>query len=158
MRKSQAATRDPRVRYVEVLDKLCELGRYGRKTGTGYYPYTNGKAAPRVSDSVVREIIEQASKKRGIERRAPSAEEIQRRAMLAMVNEAAWVMHERVATRPSDIDVVLVLGYGFPRWVGGPVHWARQQDRARLLDDLHEIASTTGHGFAVADLSSLLDQ
>ncbi|MNU09978.1 hypothetical protein D3C72_2568600 [compost metagenome] len=66
-------------------------------------------------------------------------------------------MHEGVATRASDIDVVLALGYGFPRWVGGPVHWARQQDRVQLLGELHEIARTTGHGFEVADLSPLLD-
>ncbi len=157
MRKSQAAARDPRVRYVEVLDRLCELGRYGRKTGSGYYHYTNGKLAQRVSDTQVRAIVEQASRKRGIERRTLSAEEIQRRAMLAMVNEAARLMHEGVATRASDIDVVLALGYGFPRWVGGPVHWARQQDRAQLLGELHEIARTTGHGFDVADLSPLLD-
>ncbi|WP_049797974.1 3-hydroxyacyl-CoA dehydrogenase NAD-binding domain-containing protein [Achromobacter xylosoxidans] len=158
MRKSQAATRDSRVRYVDILDKLCELGRYGRKTGAGYYQHTGDKTAGRTSDAAVRAIIEDASRRRGIERRELGAEEIQRRAMLALVNEAAWVMHEGIATRASDIDVVLVLGYGFPRWLGGPVHWARQQDRARLTQDLHDIARSTGHGFNVADLSPLLDQ
>ncbi|MNZ74068.1 Fatty acid oxidation complex subunit alpha [compost metagenome] len=156
MRKSQAAARDPRVRYVAVLDRLCELGRYGRKTGAGYYQYSNGRPGPRVSDAQVRAIVEQASKTRGIERRTLAAEEIQRRAMLAMVNEAARLMHEGVAARASDIDVVLALGHSFPRWEGGPVHWARNQDRAQLLSDLHDMARATGHGFDVADLSPLL--
>ena len=158
MRKSQAATRDPRIRYVDVLEKLCELQRYGRKTGSGYYNYTDGKLVERVSDEAVREIVEQASTKRGITRRKLAPEEIQRRALLAMVNEAAWVMHERVAARASDIDVVLALGYGFPRWVGGPVHWARQNDRAQLVADLNEMAAQSGYGFNVANLSLLLDE
>ncbi|WP_254241708.1 3-hydroxyacyl-CoA dehydrogenase NAD-binding domain-containing protein [Achromobacter pestifer] len=157
MRKSQAATRDARVRYIDVLDKLCELGRHGRKTGAGYYRHDEAKA-PRVSDETVRSIIQDASDRRGISRRELGDEEIQRRSMLAMVNEAAWVMHERIAMRASDIDVVMVLGYGFPRWLGGPVHWARRQDRARLVEDLQEIARSTGHGFDVADLSPILDQ
>lgn len=158
MRKSQAAMRDPRVRYVDVLDQLCEQGRYGRKTGAGYYQHPNGKPGPRVSDATVRQIIEGASQRRGLTRRPLPAEEIQRRAMLAMVNEAAWLMSEGVATRATDIDVVLVHGYGFPRWVGGPVLWASQQDRAQLQKDLQAQADISGHGAKVADISFLLDQ
>lgn len=157
MRKSQAATRDPRTRYVDILDQLCELGRYGRKTGSGYYHHPNGKAGERVSDDIVRGIIERASQRRGLQRRRLAPEEIQRRALLAMVNEAAWLMRDGVANRASDIDVVLVQGYGFPRFAGGPVFWARQQDRTQLLNDLSEMARTSGHGFQVADLSPLLD-
>lgn len=158
MRKSQAATRDPRTRYVDILDQLCELGRHGRKTGAGYYQHPDGKPGPRVSDAMVRGIVEQASQRRGLHRRPLQAEEIQRRAMLAMINETAWLLHEGVASRASDIDVAMVQGYGFPRWVGGPVFWARQQDRAQLERDLRELAETSGHGFEVADLSLLLDQ
>jgi 3-hydroxyacyl-CoA dehydrogenase len=160
MRQAQAATRDPRTRYVDVLDRLCELGRYGRKTGAGYYQHAGGNPGEprkRVSDKVVRGIIENASTRRGLGRRSLPAEEIQRRAMLAMVNEAAWLMGEGVATRASDIDVVLAQGYGFPRWVGGPVFWARQQDRSKLVADLHDLARVSGHGFRVADLDPLLD-
>ncbi|CAM3466858.1 3-hydroxyacyl-CoA dehydrogenase NAD-binding domain-containing protein [Polaromonas hydrogenivorans] len=156
MRKAQAASRDPRERYVAILDQLCEQGRLGRKTGAGYYRYPDGKQV-KATDAIVRAIIEQASGQRGITRRTLDATEIQRRALLAMVNEAALLLAEGVAARPSDIDVVLVQGYGFPRWEGGPVFWARQQDRAQLAQDLQRLAGESGHGFVVADLSVLLN-
>ena len=155
MRKAQATTRDPRERYVSILDQLCEQGRLGRKTGAGYYTYTDGKAA-KTTDATVRGIIEQASAARGISRQSLSAEQICRRALLAMVNEAALLLAEGVAARASDIDVVLVQGYGFPRWEGGPVFWARQQDRAALARDLQALAQEAGHGFRLGDLSGLL--
>ncbi|ABM37444.1 3-hydroxyacyl-CoA dehydrogenase [Polaromonas naphthalenivorans CJ2] len=156
MRKAQAASRDPRERYVGILDQLCEQGRLGRKTGAGYYRYPDGKQV-KATDAIVRAIIEQASSQRGITRRTLDATEIQRRALLAMVNEAALLLAEGVASRPSDIDVVLVQGYGFPRWEGGPVFWARQQDPAQLAQDLQRLAGESGHGFVVADLSVLLN-
>ncbi|MBL8360072.1 MAG: 3-hydroxyacyl-CoA dehydrogenase [Burkholderiales bacterium] len=155
MRKSQAATRDPRERYVDILDQLCEQGRLGRKTGAGYYAYPGGKQT-RTSDATVREIIERASARCGIVRRALPPAEIQRRALLAMVNEAALLVAEGVAARASDVDVVLVQGYGFPRWEGGPVFWARQQDRAELDSDLQRLAEAAGHGAVRADLGPLL--
>lgn len=156
IRKSQAASRDPRERYVSILDQLCEQGRLGRKTGAGYYNYPDGKKS-RVTDTVVHDIIAQASQQRGLTRHPLSAAQIQRRAMLAMVNEAALLLQEGVASRATDIDVVLVQGYGFPRWEGGPVFWSRQQDRATLENDLQTLASASGHGFVLADLSILLD-
>ena len=154
MRKAQAATRDPRERYVAILDQLCEQGRLGRKTGAGYYRYPDGKQV-KTTDAWVRGTIEQASRQRGITRRTLGAAEIQRRALLAMVNEAALLLAEGVASRPSDIDVVLVQGYGFPRWEGGPVFWARQQDRATLEKDLQRLAGESGHRFVRANLSIL---
>ncbi|MDP1533523.1 MAG: 3-hydroxyacyl-CoA dehydrogenase NAD-binding domain-containing protein, partial [Rubrivivax sp.] len=145
MRKAQAATRDPRERYVAVLDQLCEQGRLGRKSGAGYYTYTDGKQST-TTDSNVRGLIEQASLARGITRREIAADEIQRRALLAMANEAARLLAEGVASRPADVDVVLVQGYGFPRWEGGPVFWARRQDRQRLEAELQQMAREAGHG------------
>ncbi len=156
MRKAQAATRDPRERYVAILDHLCEQGRLGRKTGAGYYRYEDGKQV-KTTDDAVRAIVAQASAQRGITRHILSTSEIQRRALLAMVNEAALLLGEGVASRASDIDVVLVQGYGFPRWEGGPVFWARQQDRAALAQDLQQLAACAGYGFTVADLSQLLN-
>ena len=156
MRKAQAASRDPRERYVAILDHLCEQGRLGRKTGAGYYTYDGGKQV-KSTDAVVRAITEQASQQRGLTRRSLSAADIQRRALLAMVNEAALLLTEGVASRASDIDVVLVQGYGFPRWEGGPVFWARQQDHKALENDLQTLARETGHGFVLAKLSILLD-
>jgi 3-hydroxyacyl-CoA dehydrogenase len=156
MRKAQAATRDPRERYVAILDHLCEQGRLGRKTDAGYYSYVDGKKS-KTTDAVVRDIITQASLQRGITRRELAAADIQRRALLAMVNEAAMLLSDGVASRASDIDVVLVQGYGFPRWEGGPVFWARQQDRAAMERDLQTLAAEAGHGFVLADLSALLN-
>jgi len=134
---------------------LCEQGRLGRKTGAGYYSYPEGKQV-KTTDPVVRSVIEQASAQRGITRRPLSVTEIQRRALLAMANEAALLLGEGVAARPGDIDVVLVQGYGFPRWEGGPVFWARQQDLAQLTQDLRSLAHESGHGFVLAELSALL--
>ena len=155
MRKAQAATRDPRERYVAILDQLCEQGRLGRKAGAGYYRYIDGKQVP-TSDETVRAIIEQASAARGIQRQPLTPEQIQRLALLAMVNEAALLLQEGVAQRASDIDVVLVQGYGFPRWEGGPVFWAREQDRVQLERDIAALAAIVGHGFRQGDLALLL--
>ena len=156
MRRAGAATRDPRERYVAILDALCEQGRLGRKAGAGYYRYADGKK-DKVSDATVRQVIETASQQRGVRRETLSAEVIQSRALLAMVNEAALLLADGVAQRASDVDVVLVQGYGFPRWQGGPVFWARQQDRARLQSDLQQLAAHSGYGFTVANLSELLN-
>jgi 3-hydroxyacyl-CoA dehydrogenase len=155
MRQAQASTRDPRERYVGILDALCAQGRLGRKTDAGYYTYTDGKIGD-ATDAVVRQVIEAASESRGIARRALAPQVIQRRALLAMVNEAALLLGEGVATRASDVDVVLVQGYGFARWQGGPIFWARQQDRAALQTDLQELARQAGWGFVLADLEPLL--
>jgi len=156
MRRARATTRDPRERYVDILDLLCEQGRLGRKSGAGYYVHTDGVSST-VTDSAVRGLIESASARRGIVRRTLSAAEIQRRALLAIVNEAALLLAEGVAERASDIDVVLVHGYGFPRWEGGPVFWARRQPRAELLEDLNSLVQTSGHGARLADISCLLE-
>ena len=156
MRQAQAATRDPRERYVAILDRLCEQGRLGRKAGAGYYVHADGQQAA-TSDAAVRAIIEQASAERGIVRQLLAPGQIQRRALLAMVNEAALLLAEGVAQRASDIDVVLVQGYGFPRWEGGPVFWARQQERTALEQELQAFGAVAGHGFRVGDLGLLLD-
>ena len=156
MRRAQAPRRDPRERYVDILDQLCEQGRLGRKTGAGYYAYPDGKQV-RTTDETVRDAIERASARRGIVRRKLASAEILRRALLAMVNEAALLIAEGVAARPSDVDVVLVQGYGFPRWEGGPVFWARHQDPTLLEGDLRRLAEEVGHGAVLADLGPLLN-
>jgi len=157
MRKAQAPTRDVRERYVDILDTLCSLGRLGRKSGAGYYTYTNGKPA-KATDAVVRQTIEATSQRRHITRQNLSAETIQRRALLAMANKAALLLNEGVAARASDIDVVMVQGYGFARWQGGPVFWAQQQDHDTLVRDLQTLADQSGYGFRVADLAPLLQR
>lgn len=157
MRQALATTRSPGIRYVDILDRLCEAGRLGRKAGAGYYTYVESKQQA-ASDGTVRHIIEGASQRRGIQRQALSCDTIQRRALLTIVNEAARLMSEGVASRASDIDVVLVHGYGFPRWEGGPVFWARQQNRESLAQDIKVLARDCGDGFVPADLSVLFDE
>lgn len=124
MRKRQAATRDPQQRYVDVGDKLCEMGRFGRKTGSGYYAYKDG--AKGVPDPVVEALILAESQRKGIDRVAISADEIMQRILGAMQSEGAKILEERVAQSANDIDVVMVNAYGFPRWRGGPMFMAAQ--------------------------------
>lgn len=155
MRKAQAATRDLKERYVAILDELCEKGRLGRKTGAGYYNYEGTRQVP-VPDECVRDVIARASEKRGILRQTLSQEFIVRRVLLAMAWEASLLVAEGVAARPADVDVAMVQGYGFPRWEGGPVFWARQQDRLQLEADLKTLADEAGMSFMPASLDSIL--
>jgi 3-hydroxyacyl-CoA dehydrogenase len=156
MRQRLAATRDPRSRYVELADQLCEQGRLGQKTGAGWYRYTAGerKGAP---DPEVRAMIGAASAAKGIARRAFTPDAIVRRALITMVNEAALLLEEGIALRASDVDLVMVNGYGFPNYEGGPLFWATRQDRARLLADLNELANVSGFGFKTGDVAAVLD-
>ena len=153
MRKRQAATRDPAARYVTIPDRLCEAGRLGRKAGAGWYDYASGKAQP---DRAVDAIIAEERKKAGVTPRDFSAEEIQRQLMAAIVNEAALLVEEGVAERASDVDVALANGYGFPRWRGGPLYWAAQQDAAELQADLEELARAMGHGHRTGPVARVL--
>ncbi len=153
MRQQQAETRSPSLRYVAIADRLCEAGRFGRKTGAGYYRYGEGGKAER--DAAVEELIVAASAERGIARRPLSAEQIQRRALAAIVSEAAALLGDGIAHRPGDVDVVMVNGYGFPRWTGGPLHWARQQDPAQLIADCADFARQRDPAAALPDLGVL---
>ncbi len=125
MRKRQAATRDPAERYVRIADKLCEMGRFGQKTGAGWYTYDEGSREPK-PDPIVEQIIVEESRERGITREKFSAEQIQARILDAMVSEGKKILDEGIAQRASDIDMVMILGYGFPRWRGGPMFMAER--------------------------------
>lgn len=157
MRQAQAGRRDPNARYVHIPDQLCEAGRLGRKTGAGYYRYEAGSKGLQ-TDPAVREIIDAASAAKGVPRRDIGAEEICRRVLLAMVNEAALLLGEGVAQRASDVDVVLVNGYGFPRWEGGPVFWARERGLEQLQKDMVWLAEVSGPGFLGGDVGHLWEK
>lgn len=154
MRRAQAAARDPRERYVAILDRLCEADRLGRKSGAGYYRHADGRREA-ATDAVVRGVIEAASAARGIARRTLAAAEIQQRVLFAMANEAALLLAEGVAARPGDVDVVMTQGYGFPRAQGGPVFWARQLSEEQLREGLQDLRRHTGHGFVAGDMALL---
>ena len=118
MRKRQAATRDPNERYVDIADQICEQGHFGRKTGRGWYRYEDG---PREPDPEVAALILESSFRQGIMRRDFSAEEIIETLFDAMWSQGAQVVEEGIAASPEAVDVVMVNGYGFPRWLGGPM-------------------------------------
>jgi 3-hydroxyacyl-CoA dehydrogenase len=117
-RKRQAATRDPSERYVVIADRLCEAGRFGQKTGRGWYAYPDGK---RTVDPEVTAMIEAARAEKGIVPKSFTAEEIVSRLLKAMVDEGEALLAEGIAARASDIDLVMINGYGFPASKGGPM-------------------------------------
>ncbi|HZH51194.1 MAG TPA: 3-hydroxyacyl-CoA dehydrogenase NAD-binding domain-containing protein [Microvirga sp.] len=147
-RKRLAPTRDPRERYVDVADRLCEAGRFGRKTGAGWYRYEGGKREP---DPFVTELIEDASRRRGLTRRPIPADEIQARIRAAIVNEACKILDERIVERPLDVDVVMMHGYGYPAWRGGPLFEADRVGLQAILDKVNERAGQDGPGWEPAE-------
>ena len=138
-RKRRAATRDPKARYVEIADRICERGWFGQKTGRGFYLYPDG-ARTGQPDPEVLAIVDAERAKKGVTPRSFSADEIMRRYMAAMVNEGANVVHEGIALRPLDVDVTFVAGYGFPRHRGGPMKWADMTGLPQLLADIEAFA------------------
>ena len=123
IRKRQAATRPPEQRYSRIGDLICEKGRFGQKTGAGYYRYEKGSRNA-IPDAEIEALIVAESKAAGIERRQISDEEIAGRLMYSLVNEGAYILEEGIAQRASDIDVIYAFGYGFPRYRGGPMFHA----------------------------------
>jgi 3-hydroxyacyl-CoA dehydrogenase len=149
MRKRRAAGRDPGERYVSIPDRLCEAGRLGRKAGRGWYNYEDGKARPAPE---VDAIVTQERERLGVQPEHFTAEHIQRRILAVMANEGARVLAEGISLRPSDIDLVFVNGYGFPRLKGGPMFAADQRGLANVLADVEEAARIGGVGSKPAPL------
>ena len=119
-RKRLAPTRDPKERYVKIADRICELGRFGQKTGSGWYQYPEGSRKG-IPDPVVEKIIAEEREASGVIPRSFTMAEIQRNILQAMVAEGTKILEEGIARTAADIDMVFVLGYGFPRWRGGPM-------------------------------------
>jgi 3-hydroxyacyl-CoA dehydrogenase len=109
--------------YSRVADRVCELGRFGQKTGKGFYKYAPGSRKP-IADPEVDSLLEQHRKEIGVEPRSISDEEIVERCLYALVNEGAQILEEGIALRASDIDMVYLTGYGFPPYRGGPMFYA----------------------------------
>jgi 3-hydroxyacyl-CoA dehydrogenase len=106
-----------------VADSLAEMGRYGQKTGRGFYLYPDGARAG-TRDPEVEALIARVAAEHGIARRSFTPEEIVARLMYPMVNEGARILEEGIAARPSDIDTIWINGYNWPAWRGGPMYWA----------------------------------
>jgi 3-hydroxyacyl-CoA dehydrogenase len=123
-----------------VADDLCESGRFGQKTGAGFYRYEAGSRNA-MPDPAVTAIIEKYRKQKGIEPRKISNEEIVERCIYALVNEGARIVEDGIAQRSSDIDIVYLNGYGFPAWRGGPMFYADQVGLSEVARALRHIAA-----------------
>jgi len=129
-----------------VADRICELGRFGQKTGAGYFKYEKGDRTP-IPDLEVEKIIVDVATSMSITRRAISDEEILQRLLYPMVNEGAKILDEKIAIRPSDVDVIWVYGYGWPVYRGGPMFWADSIGLRALRDRLLEFKKQSGDAF-----------
>ncbi|MGN6285771.1 MAG: 3-hydroxyacyl-CoA dehydrogenase NAD-binding domain-containing protein [Afipia sp.] len=126
----------------EIADALCEAGRFGQKTGKGYYKYEGGSRAP-LPDPEVEKLIDETLAKLGLKRRQISDDEILERMVYPMINEGARILEEKIAARPSDIDVVWLYGYGWPIYRGGPMFYADQVGLKHIADRLSFYAKQT---------------
>jgi 3-hydroxyacyl-CoA dehydrogenase len=113
----------PHLRYSKTADLLCEMGRYGQKTSAGWYDYRAGDRTPHPS-AAVDEMLAKERARLGVAPRQVSDEEIVHRLLFALVNEGAQILDEGIALRASDIDIIYLTGYGFPRYRGGPMFYA----------------------------------
>ncbi|MEH6523063.1 3-hydroxyacyl-CoA dehydrogenase NAD-binding domain-containing protein [Sulfitobacter sp.] len=154
-RKRKAAGRHADERVPTYIDRLCEQGHFGRKTGEGYYLYEAGTRAS-VPNPKIPELIAAEQTELNITPRDFTDQEIVRRYMCAMVNEAAKVVEEGIARRPADVDMVLLFGYGFPRYGGGPLKWADLQGLAAVLADIERFAQEDAWFWQPADLLKTL--
>jgi len=123
VRQHRRKTKPSNDRYSPIADRIVELGRHGQKTSAGWYLYDKGSRTP-VPDPEIEKLILGISSELGIERRNISDQEILERCMYPLINEGAKILEEGLAIRPSDIDVIWIYGYGFPRGRGGPMFYA----------------------------------
>lgn len=151
IRKGKHAIAPPVGRYSRVADVLCELGRYGQKTGAGYYRYEPGDRTP-IADPFVDELTERIAREDGIARRTVSDEEVLKRALYPLVNEGAQILDDGIALRPGDIDVVWIYGYGFPAWRGGPMRYADHVGLPAIVEDMRALEKVHGTNFTPAPL------
>jgi 3-hydroxyacyl-CoA dehydrogenase len=118
--------------FSRIPDRICELGRFGQKSGAGWYDYKPGERAAIASEAVTKIVLEE-SERVGLKRRKVSDEEIVERALYSLINEGARILEEGVAARSSDIDIVYIAGYGFPDFRGGPMFYADTVGLANIV-------------------------
>lgn len=136
----------PQVRYARVADALCEAGRFGQKTGAGWYLYRDGGRHPEPDQETVR-IIEEYRAGKGVVPRPIGDGEIVARCIFALVNEGARIVEEGIAMRMSDIDVVYLNGYGFPRFRGGPMKYAEETGLPQVVAAMERFGEASGDPF-----------
>ena len=149
-RRRQDATRDPLRPYVAIADKVVEAGHLGKKVGRGWYEYdANGARSPSPD---VQAIVTAEAQKMGLARAPMDHARIADQLVLAMINEAAFILGEGIAQTAADIDLVTVFGYGFPRWRGGLMHHADQIGAEAILARLKTLAQSDSRAWEIAPL------
>jgi 3-hydroxyacyl-CoA dehydrogenase len=151
IRKRKYAGKPPPVRHSTIADTLCEAGRFGQKTGAGYFRYAQGDRTP-IPDPFVDDVIAKAAAAAGITPREISDAEIVKRCLYPLVNEGARIVEDGIAARPGDIDVVYCNGYGFPAWRGGPLRWADSIGLRAVYDDIVRFREAFGDVWEPAGL------
>ncbi len=151
VRKAQEAKRPKHLRYSTIPDRVCELGRFGQKTGAGYYRYEKGNRTP-IPDPEIARLIEGVSRELGIARRSFTRDEIVERCVYALINEGAKILEEGIALRASDIDLVWIHGYGFPRYRGGPMFYAGTVGLRKVYDTVARFHREQGEWMKPASL------
>ncbi|OGB35470.1 MAG: 3-hydroxyacyl-CoA dehydrogenase [Burkholderiales bacterium RIFCSPLOWO2_12_FULL_61_40] len=129
----------PDMKYSKTADLLCEKGRFGQKTGAGWYDYVAGKRDA-IPNAEVVQMIEEHRKSLGITPRKISDEEIVQRLVFSLVNEAAHILEEGIANKASDIDIVYIFGYGFPAHRGGPMNYADEVGLFNVVQAMNRFA------------------
>jgi 3-hydroxyacyl-CoA dehydrogenase len=150
-RKAQMATRPTDRRWNDLILKLCDLGRFGQKSGKGWYRYEAGDRSPR-RDPEVEQFIVEESARMGIERRPMTEDEIIKRCLYGMVNEGAKLLEQGIALRPGDIDITYLTGYGFPAHHGGPMYLADRIGLDKVLADIRRFHAQDGFWWTPAPL------
>ena len=157
--RKRLVAENPDLAYPKIVDKLCELGRFGQKTGSGWYRYEGRNA---IADPEVAEMIDAYRAEIGVTVRQISDDEIVSRCVLALVNEGARILEDGIAARASDIDLVYIYGYGFPVYRGGPMHYASQLGLSQVERTLRQYQrhshGSTGHWEPAPLISSLAAQ
>jgi 3-hydroxyacyl-CoA dehydrogenase len=155
IRKRRAKTRPKSERYSPIADRICELGRFGQKTGAGWYRYDKGDRTP-IPDPEIERLIISVSNELGIKRRHIDDREILERCLYPLINEGAKILQEGIALRPSDVDVIWLYGYGFPIYRGGPMYYADRIGLRKVYDSLSRLYDLHGESLKPAALLETL--
>ena len=151
VRKAREAANPTTRRYSPIADRICERGRFGQKTGAGWYRYEKGSRTP-IPDPEIEDLIVAVSKELGITRREIGEQEILERCLYPLINEGAKILEEGIALRSLDIDIVWIYGYGFPRYRGGPMYYADQIGLGTIYDAMCRLHEAHGDWLEPAPL------
>ena len=151
IRQRRTKTRPSNERYSKIADKLCEMGRFGQKSGAGWYRYEDGHRKP-ILDPITNNVIFNISNELGFSRRYIFDEEIIERCLFMIINEGAKILDEGVVPSASAIDIIWVHGFGFPKHLGGPMHHANRIGIVKVFNTLSRLSIKHGQDFLPSSL------